>query len=296
MTYVPATQPETTSQLLERSLQLFKITFRKVFLMALLLSLCLFLPRLLNLVYNNIPDYYSTLSAYTIFGLALDLLCLILFTAMLWDIRCVMTNNSEMITKDFKTAIKKFPLIIGASLVQGIILILITLIVMLSYNHFVMNHLIEYIHGPRHLLIAQLVLPANRLAVFLIALPLFLYVILTFYIYVLLLFYLPIIVTEGKGIFSSLTRSVKLVWKNTWRVCKLQLCLWAFYFVFLLFIREALGVKVHVFFFATDKISLGGVFTLIVMFSLFISWYTAALLVQLHDLELRKKLIPFDKM
>jgi hypothetical protein len=215
---------------------------------------------------------------------------------MLWDMRCVMTNNSELITRDLKTSLRKLPLLIGASIIEELIVGVITVCVMLSYRHFVLHHLITTMHGHRHILTAELVLPENRFYVFLTALPLMLYAALVFYIYVLLLFYLPIIVTEGKGLMSALGRSVKLVWKNAWRVIKLQLCLWAFYFVFLLFLKEVLRIEIHIFFFDTERVSLTAMFILVLMFSLFISWYAASLLVQLHDLELRKKLIPFDKM
>ena len=298
MTYLPATQPETTSQLLERSLQLFKFAFRKVILLGLFLSVCMFLPRLLNLLYGvGKPNgHFLAENAYIFFTLGINLACLILFAAMLWDMRCVMTNNSELITRDLKTSLRKLPLLIGASIIEELIVGVITLCVMLSYRHFVLNHLITTMHGPRHILNAELVLPDNRFYVFLTAIPLMLYAALVFYIYVLLLFYLPIIVTEGKGLLSALGRSVKLVWKNAWRVIKLQLCLWAFYFVFLLFLKEVLRVEVHIFFFDTEQVSVTAMFILIFMFSLFISWYAASLLVQLHDLELRKKLIPFDKM
>ncbi|MES2218937.1 MAG: hypothetical protein V4501_11065 [Pseudomonadota bacterium] len=282
MAYVPATGPETTKQLLDRSLHLYKTAFHKIFPIALALAILAFTPRMLALVYGAKLHHFS-LSINQLAQLLLDLLSMIFFTAMLWDMRCVMTNDQENLIKDFKKSLKKIPLIIGASVVETAILLISTLTLFTMYFIFI------------RLFTHHFVIPADRFKVFLLTLPMIFQVLFNVFIFILLLFYLPIIVAENKGIFIALLRSAKLVWGNVWRVLKLQLTPWFIYSLWLIFFKNVFGLKIHIYFFALNNLSWSAVIVHLLIFALFVPWSAATLLVQLHDLELRKKLKPFDQ-
>ena len=92
MAFVPASQPENTMQLLDRSLNLYKAAFHKIFLVALILSLVAFTPRIIALIYGTELLKFS-LIYHQLAQFLIEILSTIFFTAMLWDMRCVMTND-----------------------------------------------------------------------------------------------------------------------------------------------------------------------------------------------------------
>jgi hypothetical protein len=109
-----------------------------------------------------------------------------------------------------------------------------------------------------------------------------------FYIYYLFYFYLPLILTENEGAFSSLKKSAVLVWRNWWRTCVVQILPWACYLIFLVIVREAFKLNLHIYFIDNYSPTIGITCLQILLFALFIPWPAATLLVQLRDLELRK--------
>jgi hypothetical protein len=281
MAYVPASVPENTKDLLNRGLILYKKAFSKIILMAFVLAVVAFLPRILLLAYG-VESLHKLSPTIRELGLVLvELLYAIFFTAMLWDMRCVMTNDAENVLKDFKTSLTKMPLIVGAAIIQGIILLTttLTMFAIYVYSFNVAGHII---------------VPHDNFKLFLYSLPLVLQVAMNAYIFILLLFYLPIIVTEGKGIFSSLNRSVQLVWLNVWRVVKVQSVPWIMYGFFLIMLKNMFNLNLHIYFFPA-RISWEATLVHVILFALFVPWYAATLLVQLHDLEIRKQLKPFDQ-
>jgi hypothetical protein len=282
MAYLPATEPEDTKELLDRSLHLYKAAFHKIFLMALVLAVLAFTPRLLVLVYRAQLSQF-TFMAQQVAEITLDILSIFFFTAMLWDMRCVMTNDQENLVRDFKKSLRKIPLIIGASIVETVILVTI------SFTLFTIYYI--SIRLTTH----RLVIPTDHLKVFLLSLPILFQVLFNALIFILLLFYLPIIVTENKGIFAALIRSAKLVWKNVWRVLKLQLTPLFIYTLWLIFFKNVFGLKIHIYYFPINNLTWGATIVHLLVFALFVPWSAATLLVQLHDLELRKKLKPFDQ-
>jgi hypothetical protein len=82
-----------------------------------------------------------------------------------------------------------------------------------------------------------------------------------------------------------------LVWNHWWRVFSTQLTPWLFYLALLIAVKYVLHIDFHIYF--TQKIdnTLWVTIAHIAVFSLFIPWVAALLLVQLKDLELRKSLV-----
>jgi hypothetical protein len=282
MAFVPASQPENTMQLLDRSLNLYKSAFHKIFLVALVLSVVAFTPRIMALIYGTdllkFDLVYHQLAQFLV-----EILSTIFFTAMLWDMRCVMANDKENLFLDFKTSLRKIPLLIGASIVESLIFFSTAITLFAIYA--LSLHFTHYN------------LPTTGLGIFLFILPILCQIIFNAFIFVLLVLYLPIIVTENKGIFSALLSSAKLVWHNIWRVIKLQLSPWIIYSAWLIIFKIVFGLKIHIYFFPLNNLTWSATIVHMLIFAFFVPWSAATLLVQLYDLELRKKLrVPDQQM
>src|SRR5690348_11604956 len=114
-----ANSPESNPQLLKRVLKMYAASILHVFGFSLLLALVVFLPRFIALAIN-----LSSLNAsfYNFYVLLIDLVSVFIFTALLWRIRCVMTNTHEKILDDFSIAVRKITLIIGAAIIHFLII------------------------------------------------------------------------------------------------------------------------------------------------------------------------------
>lgn len=110
------------------------------------------------------------------------------------------------------------------------------------------------------------------------------------YLSVMFIFFIPLIATENKGIFSSLQKSISLAWNHWWRVFSVQITPWLCYVILLIIIKYALNIDIHIYFIETTAPSLKTSLLHIVIFALYIPWVAALLLVQLKDLELRKRI------
>jgi hypothetical protein len=275
MVFVPASQPENTMQLLDRSLTLYKLAFHKIFLVALVLSLVAFTPRIMALIYGTellkFSMWYHQLAQFLI-----EILCTIFFTAMLWDMRCVMGDDRESLFQDFKTSLQKIPLLIGASIIETLIF-LSTALTLFAVYAFTLHF-------------SNFDVPTTKLGIFLFILPILGQIVFNALIFILLILYLPIIVTENNGIFAALLRSAKFVWPNLWRVIKLQLSPWLIYSAWLLIFKIMFGLKIHIYFFPLNNLTWSATIVHFLIFAFFVPWSAATLLVQLYDLELRRRL------
>jgi hypothetical protein len=282
MQYVPAAHPENLKQLLKRSFWLYKTSFLKTLIFAFVLALITFTPRMLTLVLHK--DIFFGLSLFHPLRLVLvvvDILGLIVFATLLERIRSVMDRTQETVGEDLGFSLKKIPLIFCASLVQTVIFTLMTFAIIGFY----------YFLHTQHLLVTT-----NLLKIFLITLPMVFQLFFNIYIFVLFIFYLPLIITENKGIFTSLGKSARLVWKNWWRTLKTQISPWVIYFITLILIRYALKINIHIYFLGQDELSWRVTIIQIILFTVFISWSAATLMVQLRDLERRKKALDTSKI
>ncbi len=282
MPYVPAKQPESTSRILSRSLELYRRTFFHVFPLALILAIIAFIPRLITLMSGQ--DLLTTLpnlSLHKIWLFLLDVVCLIIMLAILWCMQSLTSGTKETFKIDFQVALKKFPLIIVAAIIQSLIFMSIMLV---TYGFYII--LLQY----------HLLFQTNIYAVFLLSLPMTIAWILYLYAFYLFYFYLPLILTENAGIISSLVRSAKLVWGNWWRTFRAQVTPWISYLIVLILVKYIGHVNLHIYFIKVNTLSLSATALHIFIFALFLPWFASTLLVQLRDLELRKKPKPAKKV
>lgn len=261
-----ASSPESNLQLTKRIFNLYAASILHVFGLALLLALIAFFPRFVVLAINSA---FLSAKFYRVYLIAIELLIVFTFTAMLWRIRCVITNAHERILDDFSIASKKLLLIIGAAAIH--------LLIILSFS-FLMVLLFSY--SKNHTTLVSYYIFVIFCAI---------YFFLMIYINFLFSFYLPIILTENQGIWAAIKKSVTLVWGNWWRVFLLQLLTPASYAVCLLILNEFFSIDIHFYFSHTNATIIATLINLVFL-AIFIPLYGATLLVQLRDLELRKAL------
>lgn len=267
-----ATNPQSNISLLKRGIKLYAASIKQVYGLALLLSIILFLPRLIAVLTHF--DMVMTLGKYRVYRLLLvfiDIFSVFVFTAMLWRIRCVVTNAHESILDDFNVAINRMVLIIGAALVYSLLLAFMGLVL-----------------GVFPLLLLQ---KMSAVIYFNIVMGLsIIYFLISVYFLYLFLFYLPLILTEQQGIFASLKKSASLVWGHWWRVFFLMITPWLVYFLTLLFFKHVLGIPMNIY--IISPATPDSIVTVLInafIFSLFLPFFGALLLLQLRDLELRKQ-------
>jgi hypothetical protein len=271
MPYAPSTQPETPRQILARSARVYRSSFFKVILVALLLAATTFMSPLIAVIGGHdlattVPD--SALKRLS--PLLFEIIGITLFTIMLWRIRCVMDNFKESLKNDLMITLKKIPRIVGAALVEtGISISLI----FMSLGLF-------YFLRDQHLLLTM-----DKLQMTLVVSLLSIQFVMDIFIFILLMFYLPLILTENKHIFEALGKSAGLVWGHWWRTFSIQIVPWCFYLLTLYILKSLF----HMNLFHTSGFTLAEVSTDIIILAFFIPWFAATLLVQLNDLELRKK-------
>jgi len=271
-----ATQPETYRQQIKRSLKLYKASFSHVIFLSLLLSLIAFVPRLLTLLIGQ--DIFLSvpfLNRPRLWLFLIDVTGLFVFTALLWRIRCVITEAHESILTDMKIAIRKLPLIVGAALIQSFLFFVIGVTAFVYLYYFKQYDMITTMYHANHMVvIPMIVFLFNSLV--------------PIYLFFLFLFYLPLILTEDKGIFSAIKKSALLVWGNWWRTFWLQITPWMIYFLILVVVKRCFHLPIHIYFLIGEPSSWGATLFHIMLFALFIPIVGSTLLVQLRDLELRK--------
>jgi len=267
-----STHPENYSKVLARSFLLYRRAFFRVIFLSLVLSIIVFIPRILTVILRQ--DLWADVALFNpkrIGFVLIDLISLTLFTAMLWRIRCVITDMHETFFDDLKTTFRKIPRIIVASLLQ------IVMVLAMNLLFFVV---IYYMH-PETASSWKIAVP--------IIILFFIQFFLAFCIYLLFYFYLPTILIENEGVISSLTKSASLVWKNLWRTWIVQVTPWLAYLACLLFLQVALKINIHIYFIEDIHPPTWTSTVLhIALFALFLPWTATTMITQLRDLELRK--------
>ena len=268
-----SSHPETMDQLLLRSFRLYYATFRNVFLFALTLSIIAFIPRLIALTTGQeIFINHGIFSPERLSLALIDISCLIIFSAILWRIRCLVIGTHETIFDDLKTALRKLPYILVASVLQ-VLSCYIFIFLFIVFMFYVSLHQVSLILVDTNtVLAATLLLFANLIWVA--------YIFFAFY------FYLPIILIENQGILAALSKSVKLVWKNWWRTALVQVTPWLIYLLVLITIKFLLNVNIHIYFAEPSQSTLASTSLHMILFALFVPLFANTILVQLRDLEL----------
>jgi len=270
-------RPETYFELLGRSLNLYWHALGRTILLSLLLSIVVFSPRLICLAVGqnvfltmSFHDFYQLLYIFTFY------FCVLWFlAAAFWRVYCVAQNKKETYISDLKQALKKILYIVGAAI---IIFFVLALAAVVALNlHALLRH---------YQLLNQHNIPAS----FLTAVILFVQALVPLYMTFIFYFYFPLIVIENDKIFTALKQSVILVWGNMWRTLSLQVTPWVVYLLVIMLLRNFLKLDLHVYFFAINKTpSFFATALNLVLLSFFIVWSISVVLVQLWDLELRKK-------
>src|SRR3990167_8317415 len=225
------TQPENYGHLLKRSFHLYRSSFLRIILPALLLSIILFMPQFCpNMILRTTELGGSALVMQTVYQIILNLAALYLFIAILWRMHCVIINKHEPLLEDVSMGFKKLFSVFIAAIFQSIIVLTLAIMVygiqmlLYQYNLLLSNNWFS--------IILTIVVFAGQLAVL-------------FYVSALFIFMTPIIVIENKGVISAIERSVALVWNHWLRTITFQLSPWVYYFLCLFLIKFIFRINIH---------------------------------------------------
>jgi hypothetical protein len=279
MQYAPSTQPENLIQTLSRSWNLYRATFLKAFLLALLIALIEFTPRILMFVMGG------SITIPFIWLRILLLLCefvdIVLFAAILWHLQNVALNQHESLKSDFRLGLKKLPNIIIAAFVQLILYGVICFSAMVIYYFLLTHPLTEH--------------PLHPLGIFLVGIPVILQFLFTVYLFFLFYFYLPLILTENNGPINSLFHSARLVWNNWWKTFWVVVTPWVIYVVVLTGLK-VLGANFGIYMYKGFSNTPLATAIHLLVFALFIPWFAATMLLQLRNLEMIKQPFPIKSV
>jgi hypothetical protein len=268
-----STEPVTNGRLFFQSLKLYGKSVLRVFPLALLLSLIIFIPQVFHFYMRPHAPYF--LSIENILTILIIFMAIGVFIAMLWRIWEILNNVQDSFLDDFKIAGRKVWIVILAAILQALIFSLVIFTELNIWQTFLSSLFLK-----ENFYIGFYIIVSTTVVSF----------ILTCYLYLLFFFYIPLILTENAGILVSLQHSAQLVFRHASRVFWLQISPWVFYFVVLIVLRYALLVNVQIFGLESMReVSIVATLINILLFSLFIPWVGAMLLVQLHDLEIRKQ-------
>ncbi|RDI46545.1 DUF7847 domain-containing protein [Aquicella lusitana] len=269
-------QPESYRPLINRSFRLYRASFSKVIWPALILSIVIFIPRLISVIVGQ--DILATLPAfspYRLWQILINLVALMLFIAIMWHMYCEARGLHEPLVEDIGKGIRKAVSVFIATIIQSAILFGIAAI-MLG---------IQILLHQYNLLFAN-----NWVGIIATSIAFIGQFVLLLYVSVLFIFLVPLIAIEDKGILVALERSVLLAWNHWWRVFSVQLTPWISYIILLFLIRFGLGINIHIFFLQDVPHTIWTSLLHLLIFALFIPWVAALLLVQIKDLELRHEL------
>lgn len=267
-------RPLNYIEIIKRSLLLYRHGFSKIVWIALLLSIIVFIPQLLSAIaqqdiFLNLPP----LSPHRLWMVLINLVSLAFFVAILWHLYCVARNLHEPLIEDMVMGLKKALLVFIAAIIQSAILFAVTGIIfglqLLLYQY-------------------NVIFSGSIMSVVITGLIFIGQFLLILYMSVLFVFFVPLIAIENKGILTSIEKSVLLAWNHWWRVFSVQLTPWVCYLLLLALLRYGLHSNMNIYFFEPTP-SLWLTLLNILIFALLIPWVAAVLVVQLKELEIRRK-------
>lgn len=181
----------------------------------------------------------------------------------------------EKLQEDVRIAGSKCLIALGAAIIQGFIFFCITMLTTFLYIG-----IIKYLTLP-HPSIFNILVQLSLALVYLVAIV---------YLYFIFYFYMPLILLENAGIISSLQFSATLVYRHWGRVFKLQIIPWITYFIIMLLLQTIFKIDLNLYFINYDNNTLPALFIHIIVIAILIPWMAALLILQVHDLLLRKKI------
>jgi hypothetical protein len=271
--------PESNRELLGHSFTLYRKSFSKVFIFALLIAFIVFIPRLISdVIGQDIFSNLAPLSWHRLWFLLINLASLLFFTAIIWHMYYanIRHHDHDKLMDDMNVGLHKIFYILIASLLESVIVFGVSVIL---YG-------LQIILQQHNLLFAD-----NALSMTITSLLFCGQLLLILYISTLFIFFIPLIAIENKGILGALQRSVSLVWNHWWRVFTLQLTPWLCYFIFLFTIKYSFNINIHIYFLGKTTQPLWITVLHLLLFAFFVPWVAALLIIQLKDLELRKHLV-----
>lgn len=270
--------PEPNRALFKHSFTIYKLSFKKVFGLALLLSFIVFIPRLLQ-DFTGI-NLFNSSNTLRLAMLLVDFIGVLIFISILWRVYHAIHGGKEPVKTDVKIGLRRVIAAFIASALQAIILIFVLLIFFLLEYFLIKNHLLFQDNAFGIIF---------TLAIFIAQYFLVLYT------YTLFVFLVPIIALENKSIWSSIKRSVSLVWDHWWRVFSFQITPWVCFIITLALFQLIFHLNISLYFLNAQAPNVWITILQILIFSLFVPWVAAIILVQLRDLELRKHVTRKDK-
>lgn len=271
-----APNPRGYQALMAASFRLYRASFKRVILMSLVLAFIVLIPRFLSdIIGEDLIVTLPLLDPHRLWLMLVDFGAFLFFIAILWHMHCELVNKNEPFTDDLQMGVKKFFFAVIATAIACMLGLAATLII---YS-FQLYH-----NQPLSLAGVGVI---GQLG---IGLLLFIQGLLTLYISLLFLFITPLIATEDSHILQAIAKSVLLSYRHPFRILFLQLTPWAF-FTLILSIFSTFGFNIHLFFMETTAHTIGGTLVNLILLALFLPWIGALLLLQLHDLELRRKMI-----
>lgn len=266
-------------KLIALSYRLYKKSLVKVFLLSLLLSFIVFIPRftVITLKYDILQPGWNW---HWLLLIAIQLFTIFLFIAIIWHVYCVFHGKRDKLAKDLNVGVHKIISVAVAGLLQNFGIIVASLLIF-AFQAYLASQQLLFNNNFINLIFT--------IAVFSLSMLLILY------IFSMFAFLIPLIAIENKNIFAALNKSVSLGWNHWWRIFSVQLTPWLIYAAVLGIFRFLLHVDFRIYFIspASDNLSLSLAHMLI--FALFIPFIATTMVVQLHDLELRVKPIKARK-
>lgn len=271
-----ASHSETYSQLIRRSLRLYKHVFFRVFIYSLLLAIIAFIPQLSTFISDRpIQIDLTRFDPRNLWLLLINICALVFFAAQLWRVRCVVRDEHESVGDDIKVALKHIPAIFAAVFLQVLLIITINFVIGTLVYFIIHDSQGVIVIDTARSILAAILLSIQTVAVF--------YALFAFY------FYLPIILVENKGILESLRKSASLVWRHWWQTVSVQLTPWLCFLLTLIILQMLTPLSIRLYFYpslsAPDLLS---TCVTLLIFALYIPWVACLLLLQLHNLELEK--------
>lgn len=274
-------QPTNYSRLIKTSFSIYKKGFSRALVLSFLFSFTVFIPRLISVLvgqdlFLNVPP----LSPHRLWLVVIDLASLLFFVGVLWRTHCVIIKKHEPLAEDLSKGTRKLFACLIAGILQCAILFGVSVTiygVLLVFQSY------------------QLLFQNNLFGLIFTTLVFFGQLMLILYVATLFFFTIPLITIEDNHIFRALERSILLAWNHWWRVFSVQTTPWLVYLVLLIVIRYVFHIDIHLYFIDHGPHKLWATLLHIIIFALYIPWVASLLLVQLNDLELRKKLVKSTK-
>lgn len=268
-----SSQPEGYSQLIKRSVRLYRAGLKQAVIFSFILSLVLFSPRLISFVIGQDIFLDTTLLNPNRLWLVLaDLASLVLFIAIFWHYFCVARGQHEPLAEDFSKGLKKVVRVFIAGIVQSVV-VMSVMVLVFGLQYLLFNYNFLFAGGLFGWIFTVLFLAATSF--------------LTFYVSALFIFQVPLIVIENRTVFVALERSVLLVWNHWLRTVCVQVTPWLLYLACLLVVGNIFDIKFHFYFVRQETVSIVSTILQMLFFTLLLPWVATLLLIQMKDLEIR---------